>query len=688
MSEQAAVTSTGIKELLKSHTWPESIAEFIWNGFDANATAIELIFKYEEAPLDVITGITIKDNGGGIPYQQLQNKFRPIYESEKAAVSIDPKNHSLPHGKNGKGRLTFFTFATHAKWETTCLEDNKLIDHEIEISAESLDTYNPKGHQASAKKETGTKVAFGQIDIEKISVESVQTELVDHLKKEFAWFLELNKEKKYSISINEVPLDYTDLIAATDQLAINEAIPAKRFEIRFILWKYKLNGEFSKYYFINSKGTEVWKENTTLNNKGDSFYHSVYIQGPHFDDFLWSESGDEGELFKCRKDEVFKDLSTRLTKLLHQKRNPFIEQYTEKMMKTYETEGVLPKYDKSPVSQFHKEALSSTIKELYKVQPKVFTSLNTTQKKAFIGLLNALLELGADDRLLDIISKIVEMTPDERNEFAHILDYANISAITKTIGMIKDRIAVVEQLKGLVFDDAWDTNEGHLQEIIERHYWLFGEQYNLVTAEDPKFDEALRRYLHLLRGDGETISPKIKHVNKNKEMDIFATRRDVRNDVIENIVVELKHPNVKLGGKELNQVDLYQGVILQQPEFTAFNMHWTFILVGKDFDKSGKVERAYESALAHGEKYLTQKNPSLRSKVLVKRWSDIFSEFECRHNFILEKLEIDKVRLIEEMNKTKIASQVVVNASVSLAAESASWEAPRVSIGAEVSIKV
>lgn len=680
MSEQAAVTSKGIKELLKSHTWPEAIAEFIWNGFDANATAIELSFEYDEAPLDVITGITIKDNGVGIPYQQLQSKFKPIYESEKAAASIDPKNHSLPHGKNGKGRLTFFTFADHAKWDTTCSEANELIDHEIEISAESLDSYNPKGHQVSGRKETGTKVTFrGQISIEKSSIE---TELIDHLKKEFAWFLELNKDKKYSISIDGLPLDYTDLIAATDQLAINEAIPDKRFEVRFILWKNKLNGEFSKYYFINSKGVEVWKENTTLNNKGDSFYHSVYIQGPYFDDFLWSECGDDGELFRCRKDDVFKDLSARLAKLLHQKRNPFIEQYTEKLMQTYEAEGVLPKYDKSPVAQFQKEALSSTIKELYKVQPKVFTSLNTTQKKAFIGLLNALLELGADDRLLDIISKIVEMTPDERNEFAHILDYANISAITKTIGMIKDRIAVVEQLKNLVFDDTWNANEGHLQEIIERHYWLFGEQYNLVTAEEPKFDEALRRYLYLLRGDGETPSPKIKHVNKGKEMDIFVARRDVRNDVIENIVVELKHPNVKLGGKELNQVDLYQGVVLQQPEFTALNMHWTFILVGKEFDTSGKVARAYESALAHGEKYLTQKNPSLRSKVLVKRWSDIFSEFECRHNFILEKLEIDKLRLIEEMNKAKIASQVVAATRVSLAAETASWQQSRVNIGA------
>ena len=206
---------------------------------------------------------------------------------------------------------------------------------------------------------------------------------------------------------------------------------------------------------------------------------------------------------------------------------------------------------------------------------------------------------------------------------------------------------------------------------------------SLVTAEEPKFNEALRRYLYVLRGDGETMSPKIRHVDKEREMDIFATRRDVRNDVIENIVVELKHPNVRLGGKELNQVDLYQGVILKQPEFTALNMHWTFILVGREFDTSGKVERAYESALVYGEKYLTQKNPSLRSKVLVKRWSDVFSEFECRHNFILEKLEIDKLRLIDEMNKTKNAAKVVSSASSNLAAESASWEAPRLSIGVE-----
>ena len=40
---------------------------------------------------------------------------------------------------------------------------------------------------------------------------------------------------------------------------------------------------------------------------------------------------------------------------------------------------------------------------------------------------------------------------------------------------------------------------------------------------------------------------KIKHPDVNKEMDIFAFRQTMDSQTIENIVVELKRPNVKLG---------------------------------------------------------------------------------------------------------------------------------------------
>lgn len=39
----------------------------------------------------------------------------------------------------------------------------------------------------------------------------------------------------------------------------------------------------------------------------------------------------------------------------------------------------------------------------------------------------------------------------------------------------------------------------HVQKIVEQHYWLFGEQYNLVTA-DQRMQKALANYLNILYG--------------------------------------------------------------------------------------------------------------------------------------------------------------------------------------------
>jgi hypothetical protein len=55
--------------------------------------------------------IELIDNGYGIDFEKLTSKFNPFYESEKAIEISTPKHTSTMHGKNGVGRLTFFTFA-------------------------------------------------------------------------------------------------------------------------------------------------------------------------------------------------------------------------------------------------------------------------------------------------------------------------------------------------------------------------------------------------------------------------------------------------------------------------------------------------------------------------------------------------------------------------------------------------
>ena len=51
----------------------EAIIEYIWNGFEANAT--EIIVSYVPNGIGGLDSLTIKDNGDGIPFDSLEDTF-------------------------------------------------------------------------------------------------------------------------------------------------------------------------------------------------------------------------------------------------------------------------------------------------------------------------------------------------------------------------------------------------------------------------------------------------------------------------------------------------------------------------------------------------------------------------------------------------------------------------------------
>ena len=80
MSE-TKLTSNGLKNSLKNYSISEAVSEYIWNGFDAKATLVEI--KEDKNQLGSTISICIKDNGTGIDRNQLNEKFEKAYESEK-----------------------------------------------------------------------------------------------------------------------------------------------------------------------------------------------------------------------------------------------------------------------------------------------------------------------------------------------------------------------------------------------------------------------------------------------------------------------------------------------------------------------------------------------------------------------------------------------------------------------------
>jgi hypothetical protein len=169
---------------------------------------------------------------------------------------------------------------------------------------------------------------------------------------------------------------------------------------------------------------------------------------------------------------------------------------------------------------------------------------------------------------------------------------------------------------------------------------------------------------------GETAKVKINHPDKQKEMDIFMVRQLISNTdrELNNVIVELKRPDLRLGEKELSQVKNYLSVVLSQDEFNAKNMSWEFYLVGNKTNSF--IDGEIKNAKTHGEKSLVYLVDNY--KIFVKTWSDVFTDFELRHNFLLDKLKIERDKLITvdesaikiisslEKNSAKQAAQVTI----------------------------
>lgn len=68
----------------------EALCEYIWNGFEANATEVSLSYV-ENITGQGLDSISITDNGDGINYSSLSDTFGSFLVSQKNTLSLKAK---------------------------------------------------------------------------------------------------------------------------------------------------------------------------------------------------------------------------------------------------------------------------------------------------------------------------------------------------------------------------------------------------------------------------------------------------------------------------------------------------------------------------------------------------------------------------------------------------------------------
>ena len=315
------------------------------------------------------------------------------------------------------------------------------------------------------------------------------------------------------------------------------------------------------------------------------------------------------------------------------------------LLSKFTKNGSMPIFKNNKYDLERQKDLQEAIKNIYIIQPKIFKGLNIEQEKTLVGFLNLLLDSDERDKIISILDGIVNLSNEEREQLKIVLSSTTISRINRMVNMIYNRHKVIEILRTLVYDLSKFTNErDHIQKIVEQNYWLFGEQFHMVS-HDESFENLISKYLCVL--DGEDVkSDSIGDEERKRRPDIFMCRQYIHsykysNLREDNVIVELKRPSVKIGTTQFRQIEDYRNFIRKEAQFNSQLRTWKFYVVSKEI--SEEISAKYQAFEHYNKPFLIDVVANF--EIYAMSWDDVFKSFELQHNYILEKLGFDKSQI-------------------------------------------
>jgi hypothetical protein len=638
MQKKVQINNESIESVVKKD-YKEALVEYVLNAFEANATEVSIISICNK--LSGVEEIKIIDNGTGIDRETLDQTFEAFLTSNK-----HPLLKPLNIGKNkGKGRFSFIGFANSATWQTVYREGDRLFSYAIKIYASQKDyiEFDDSATDVTDSAEsTGTTVILSGMST--LTSESMALSQIEFpLLTAFASFLYLKKAKGFKITVDGTPLDYKKLIDDNLSEDKNLIIDGETFSVYFVKWLDNIKSRYF-FYFLDNTSHEKYNKHTKFNNNAIEFCHSVYIESAYLTDFvpLAESRASEDQIVlgesetKNQRSETFRKLLNALNEFVGSKLRQFVKQDANRLIDKIESDGGFPKFGDDAFEQGRKTDLINVVKGIYCIEPRIFKSLKRESQKSILGFLNLLLFTDERENIIKIIEEITNLTTEERAELSDILNYTKLSNVLRTVKLIADRFRVIEFLKKLIYDNATFANErDHIQKVIQGNYWLFGEEFHLVTA-DKNFENALSEYLYIIDGCDDKNKYVIENQERLRRPDVFicqkrATENLDGSQLEQNIIVELKAPQIVLTKKVHRQIEDYLDVIIKEPKFNSQLRAWRFITVCKSVDDD--IRKLYKSFENYNRRFLTHKVGDY--EIYSMTWDDVFKSYELRYTFLL-----------------------------------------------------
>ncbi len=606
-----------------------AISELIWNALDADSTEINV--EYVKNKLGGISEITVKDNGSGLEYSKAQNVFGRIGGSEKKERSTSPKGRQY-HGKEGKGRYKALALGDSVLFSSSYHGSKVFFEFTIALDRNNLTYSEISDLKQFEKVPKGAKSGFAVL-IRNVNQENAEQATNEQSRKEleqrFAsyWI----SYPDFTILFNGKKLEFSSLIKNSEEIEQQVDIGdlTYKFIIKVIEWNFDIK---KKTYLCNAKGVPFKELNLGIRSTLpiSIFIQSAYIEKLHRDNLIDLDD------FDSTLQEVYIDAKKFARDYLRRR----LHLYSGEFIKSLKSKGLYPYKQKADnvVEESKRQVFDIVALQIHEFLPN-FDEQDDKSKKLTFSLIKEALEKDSGN-LHRILSEVVELPEEKRAELVDLLQDTSLANIIDTMAEITNRLNLINGLEQIVYDKdvSQDVKERkHLHKIVAKETWLFGDQYT-YGVDDVTLKNVLKAYLRdcLKREDFQEIVEGANNNDLQTIPDICLWQQfSLGNAGKENLVIELKKPNVNAGFDEKMQIESYATKVSNDQRFPKDKTRWKFVLITKDVKPEiGPLMNQKNRKYGHiheGDNF----------DVHILPWGYILAEAKARHEFIKDKLNIN-----------------------------------------------
>ena len=616
----------------------QAVAELISNGLDADATRVDVQLEYGELG---ITKIVVRDNGLGIPFEQAPRLFTRLGGSWKRPGAHTKIKNRMLHGYEGRGRFKAFALGRVADWRVTYgTETGSLRGYGITIIEDNIREVRISDEEDVVGSKSGVEVAISELHREFRSLEADNA--VQELAEVFALYLKDYRDVSIFYEGRRVdPGSEITASCSTRLRDIDNDGATHSVELEIIVWRTVTTRAL---FLCTEQGFPLSQVRTHF-HVGE-FRFSAYLKSPFITELHGEAQLDLAEmnplLGNCIE-EAQQTVKAYFRERAAERARSVVDDWKAENIYPYEGEAT------SPLEDVERKVFDIVAVTASEYMPDFQTA--PAKKKAFdLRMLRTAIEKSPQE-LQIIINEVLGLPKRKQEELASLLEEASLSSIINAAKIVADRLKFLAGLDLIMFDrdmKARLKERSQLHQILADNTWLFGEEYNL-SVSDRSLTEVLHKHRQLL-GEDIVIDRPVKHITKERGIvDLMLSRalRRHRAEELEHLVVELKAPRVKIGKKEVNQIEEYAFSVMEDERFKRNCVRWTFWVISDDMDNFAE-KRILEQEQQYGTIY--RKGNCV---IAIKSWSQVIEDNKARLQFFQEKLEhqVDDETALKHLQK-------------------------------------